>query len=123
LKAWCDRSVNGEYKDAGDIATVCDWYQQDDDIRTSLYQTDNGRVDLLLRADMDVELASLYLLGEDISAVLGKVRVDELAAAWACTDREILAEFFARERSRTHPDRVRARNAITALTIAVFPTR
>jgi hypothetical protein len=34
-----------------------------------------------------------------------------------------LAEFFARERSRTHPDRVRARNAITALTIAVFPTR
>jgi len=92
LKAWCDRSANGEYKDAADIATACGWYQQDNDIRASLYEPDTGHTDLLIRADMGVDLAALYLLGGDISEVLGKARVGELAAAWTRADREMLAE-------------------------------
>ncbi|MFD5174629.1 hypothetical protein ACFWM1_02365 [Nocardia sp. NPDC058379] len=113
LKAWCDRSINGEYKNAGDIATACSWYQEDVDVRTSLYE---HRTDLLLRAEIDVDVASLHLLGEEISDVLGSSRVAELAEAWQRTDRELLAEYFARQRSRTCPDRAKARRAITGLT-------
>ncbi|MGV9725080.1 hypothetical protein [Nocardia beijingensis] len=116
LKAWCDRSLNGEYKDAADIATVCGWYQQDDDIRASFYQDGSDLVDLLIRADMDVDVATLYLLGEEMQGVLGGTRVTELAAAWASTDRGMLAEYFARERSKLYPDRAVAHGAIAALT-------
>ncbi|MFD4402900.1 hypothetical protein ACFWPH_09060 [Nocardia sp. NPDC058499] len=70
LKAWCDRSVNGEYKDAADIATACGWYQQDDDISASLFDPESGRVELLIRAEMDVDVASLYLLGQDVAGTL-----------------------------------------------------
>ncbi|PPJ28893.1 hypothetical protein C5E45_17350 [Nocardia nova] len=79
MKAWCDRSPNGEYKDASDIATICTWYQEDADIRSSLY---GRRTDLLIEADLDVSIASLHLLGEDISAILGDTRVAELATVW-----------------------------------------
>ncbi|MGW6422694.1 hypothetical protein ACWF82_08460 [Nocardia sp. NPDC055053] len=113
LKAWCDRSINGEYKDAADIATACSWYQEDVDVRASLY---GQRTDLLLRAEVDVDVASLYLLGEEMSAVLGSNRVAELSAAWLRTNRELLAEYFARQRSRTRPDRAAAHQAIASLT-------
>ncbi len=116
LKAWCDRSANGEYKDAADIATACSWYQQDEEIRSTLYRLDTGRADLLFRADMDVNLASLYLLGEEISEVLGGTRVAELAMVWSLTNREILATYFARERSRAIPDHAAALDAISAMT-------
>ncbi|MGN2636052.1 hypothetical protein ACTD5D_07635 [Nocardia takedensis] len=116
LKAWCDRSVNGEYKDAADIATLCDWYQRDTDIRASLFESEPDRTDLLIRAGMDVDTATLFLLGQAISNVLGKDRTAELARAWAHTDRGILAEYFARERSRARPDPIAAHRAITALT-------
>lgn len=116
LKAWCDRSAHGEYKDASDIETICGWYQQDTEIRASFYEPGAGHVNLLIRADMDVDLASLYLLGENISEILGKTRTGELAAAWTRADREMLAEYFARERSRTHPDHTTARGAIAAMT-------
>ncbi|MEV6059177.1 hypothetical protein AB0L62_04160 [Nocardia asteroides] len=113
LKAWCDRSINGEYKDAGDLATACSWYQEDPDVRTSLY---TQRTDLLLRAEIDTDAASLYLLGEEISAVLGHTRTTELSTAWSTTNRDLLAEYFARQRSRTNPDRTAAHRAITSLT-------
>ncbi|MBF6174441.1 hypothetical protein [Nocardia blacklockiae] len=116
LKAWCDRSANGEYKDAVDISTACGWYQQDEDIRSSLYELDGGHVDLLLRAEMNVELGALHLFGEHISDTLGHLRVRELAAAWNRTNREILATYFARERSRANPDHRAALDAISALT-------
>ncbi|MGW5436347.1 hypothetical protein [Nocardia asteroides] len=113
LKAWCDRSINGEYKDAADLATACGWYQEDLDIRASLY---TQRTDLLIRAEIDTDVASLYLLGEEISAVLGDTRTAELTTAWAATNRDLLAEYFARQRSRTNPDRTAAHRAITSLT-------
>lgn len=113
LKAWCDRSINGEYKDAGDIATACSWYQEDVTVRASLY---GQRTDLLLRAEVDIDVASLYLLGEEMSVVLGSNRVAELSAAWQRTNRELLAEYFARQRSRTRPDRPAAHQAIAGLT-------
>lgn len=116
LKAWCDRSANGEYKDAADLATVCGWYQQDEDVRSRLYEPATGRADLLIRADMDVDLASLYLLGEEIADVLGETRVSELATAWKVADRQVVATYFARERSRTNPDRSAALTAIEAMT-------
>ncbi|MFI6214402.1 hypothetical protein ACIBCD_20635 [Nocardia brasiliensis] len=116
LKAWCDRSKNGEYKDAADIATVCGWYQHDEDIRSKLYDLDEGRADLLIRADMDADLASLHLLGEEISDVLGGTRVAELATAWKITDREVIATYFARERSRANPNHTAALAAMAAMT-------
>lgn len=113
LKAWCDRSVNGQYKDAGDIAIGCSWYQDDADIRESLY---GPRADLLLRADMDVDIASLHILGEEISAILGEDRVSELSEVWKRTNRELLAEYFARQKSTIRPDRAAAHRAIDSLT-------
>ncbi|WP_194836372.1 hypothetical protein [Nocardia sp. XZ_19_369] len=113
LKAWCDRSVNGEYKDSGDIAAAAAWYQQDDDVRALLF---GPRTDLLIKAEVDTDVASLYLLGEEIAGVLGSVRVAELATAWASTDLELLAQYFARQRSKTNPDRAAAHRAIAALT-------
>lgn len=117
FKAWCDRSANGEYKDVGDIATVCGWYQDDADIRAALY---GARTDLLIRAELDADLAALYLLGEEIADILGRVRGAELAAAWDRTDRELLAHHFARHRSRTHPDHAAANRAILALNNFLF---
>lgn len=116
LKAWCDRSMVGQYKDAADIATMCSWYQQDADIRASLYGPDQERIALLIRAEMDVDVASLYLLGEEVSAILGPTRAAELAAAWADADSDLLAEYYARERSQAYPDRAAASRAIAALT-------
>lgn len=116
LKAWCDRSVSGEYKDAADIATACDWYQRDEEIHRSLYEPGSERVELLIKAEMDVDSASLYLLGREVSDLLGTTRVSELATVWARTDHTMLAEFFARERFRAMPDRAAARAAVAALT-------
>lgn len=113
LKAWCDRSVNGEYKDAEDISIACSWYQNDPDIRAELY---GPRTDLLLKAEVDVDTAALYLLGEHISTVLGTTRVAELSESWKRTNRDLLIEYFARQRSKTHPDRVAARQAVDSLT-------
>ncbi|WP_410870537.1 hypothetical protein [Nocardia sp. A7] len=112
LKAWCDRSAIGEYKDAEDIATICTWYQGDTDITASLYKT---RTDLLIRADLDVDLASLHLLGEETASLLGPERLAELSAAWNQSDRDLFAHHFARQRSRTHPDLTAAQRAIGAL--------
>ncbi|MGY0501405.1 hypothetical protein ACWZHB_23200 [Nocardia sp. FBN12] len=112
LKAWCDRSANGEYKDAEDIATICAWYQGDADITASLYEI---RTDLLIRAELDVDLASLHFLGEEVADLLGPVRLAELSAAWDRTDRDLLAHHFARHQSRTHPDRAAAHRAVRAL--------
>lgn len=116
LKAWCDRSALREYKDAADIATACSWYQQNDDLRASLYDAGTDRMETLIEADMDVDIALLNLLGKDIADVIGDVRVSELARSWALTDRDMLAVQFAREKSRTHPDRATAHREITALT-------
>ncbi|WP_446225816.1 hypothetical protein ACTWPB_12525 [Nocardia sp. IBHARD005] len=112
LKAWCDRSAIGEYKDAEDIATVCTWYQGDADTAALLYE---ARTDLLIRAELDVDLASLHLLCEEVASLLGPVRLAELSATWDQTDRDLLAHHFARQRSRTHPDLAAAQRAILAL--------
>ncbi|MGW5316207.1 hypothetical protein [Nocardia thailandica] len=114
LKAWCDRSIIGEYKDAGDIAIACSWYQEDTDgVHAALYE---DRTDLLVRAEVDVDVAALYLLGEEISTLLGRTRTADLRGIWIRTDRDLLAEYFARQRSRTSPDRPTAHRAIGALT-------
>ena len=113
LKAWCDRSSHGEYKDAGDIAIACGWYQEDGEVHASLYAQ---RTDLLLRADLDLDVATLLLLGEEVSDVLGSSRVDELSAAWRQSNPELLVEYFARQRSRTRPDHAAAHRAIEGLT-------
>ncbi|MGW0638457.1 hypothetical protein [Nocardia salmonicida] len=112
LKAWCDRSVIGEYKDADDIATICTWYHGDADITASLYE---ARTDLLIRAELDVDLASLHLLCEEIASLLGPVRLAELSTAWSNTDRDLLAHHFARHQSRTFLDLAAAQRAILAL--------
>lgn len=117
LKAWCDRSINGEYKDAADISTACSWYQEDADVHAALY---GQRTDLLMRAEIDVDVAALHLLGEEMAAILGRSRVAELSAAWQRTDRALLTEYFARQRSRTRPDRASADRAITGLTAFLY---
>ncbi|BDT88950.1 hypothetical protein GV791_19610 [Nocardia cyriacigeorgica] len=112
VKAWCDRSANGEYKDAGDIATACAWYQSDADILASLYE---AHTDLLIGAELDVDAASLHLLCIEMASILGATRLAELSAAWARTDRALLAHHFARHQSRSRPDHNAARKALRAL--------
>ncbi|MFC8044220.1 hypothetical protein [Nocardia sp. NPDC057353] len=113
LKAWADRSANFDYKDAGDIATLSSWYQQDSDIEKLLY---SSRIDLLEKAELDSDVAALYLLSEQMTELLGAERTVELAAAWASTDTEVLIHHFARARSTAMPDSDSARSQVSALT-------
>ncbi|MFC8531644.1 hypothetical protein [Nocardia sp. NPDC057227] len=113
VKAWADRSAHFEYKDASDIATLCSWYQRDPEIGKLLYST---RLDLLQRAELDTDVAALYLLSEEIAEVLGAEREAELTAALESTDLGILAHHFAKARSSSKPNTASATSELIALT-------
>lgn len=81
LAAWLDRSTNGEYKDASDIATAVYWYTKSPEVDTHLYDTSQGQ-DILLQEDSDYSVAAARVLGEDIADVVGRTRVSELAERW-----------------------------------------
>lgn len=81
LCAWLDRAAYYQYKDAPDIAVAINWYARSPVIEQNLYETDSGN-DILIACEMDVTVASAYLLGRDIGAVIGLERQAELASRW-----------------------------------------
>ena len=70
LKAWADRAVAHQYKDAPDIATAMYWYQEDDDlINARLWESSRGH-ELLGEVEFDVPEAAVRLLVSDARALL-----------------------------------------------------
>jgi len=89
LVAWLDRSANGEYKDASDIAAVVYWYSQSPEIETLAYETSHGR-NLLELEDMDPVAVASRLLGEEIAGIIGPKRLPELAERWLKSPKDLL---------------------------------
>lgn len=89
LAAWLDRSANGEYKDASDIATAMYWYSKSVEVETYLYETEEGQ-GILLQEEYDSVAAAARLLGVDVAAVVGSTRMAELAARWPGSRKDLL---------------------------------
>lgn len=79
LKAWIDRSPDGQYKDGGDIACAIYWYLESKVARDRLYE-DN--VPHLEAADWDEPIALVRLLVADALSVVSEARRQELAGLW-----------------------------------------
>ncbi|MFD6855971.1 hypothetical protein ACFWCF_01275 [Rhodococcus sp. NPDC060090] len=82
LAAWLDRSENGLYKDAPDIATAVYWYTSSKAVKNRLYEDSGHGMDVLDKFEFDENRALAYLLGEDVAATVGSQRLDELATRW-----------------------------------------
>ncbi|MFF5084149.1 hypothetical protein ACFY36_44485 [Actinoplanes sp. NPDC000266] len=94
LAAWLDRSAYGEYKDAGDIATVVYWYTRSSAVETSLYETAHGQ-DLLVQEDLDEAAAAARILGENVSGLIGPQRLSELTGRWPASSEDLLVHHMA----------------------------
>lgn len=88
IKAWIDRSPDGEYKDAGDMSYICYWYQQSTDIFNSLYKVNLPFLEI---ADYDANTASMYLLGSQVNALLGAELSAGLKRMWDKDSRRKMA--------------------------------
>lgn len=89
LVAWLDRSANGEYKDASDIAAVVYWYSQSPEIETLAYETSHGQ-ELLELEELDPVAVACRLLGEEIASIIGSERLSELTQRWSKSSKELL---------------------------------
>jgi predicted nucleotidyltransferase len=89
LVAWLDRSADGEYKDASDIATVVYWYSRSPEIETFAYETDHGQ-ELLVLEELDLAAAASRRLGEEIGSIIGRKRLPEFAERWSQTSKHLL---------------------------------
>ena len=68
LHAWLDRYPEGQYKDAIDLALIIAWYDNDD---LSLWDTYFALECSHVEFDGDPDLMAAYVLGDQISALLG----------------------------------------------------
>ncbi|WP_220138317.1 hypothetical protein [Nocardioides massiliensis] len=89
LCAWLDRAGGGQYKDAADLATVLYWFANSDALEERLYSSDAGNA-VLLEHEMDLSASAAHLLGQDIRALLGPERHNELRARWPDARRALL---------------------------------
>lgn len=91
LKAWADRSPDGQYKDATDLACAMYWYLDRDvnDLAKSvwnrLWDTEPGRAHYEA-AEHEAGEATVRLLVDDALAPLPSHRRDELRSAWDRVD-------------------------------------
>lgn len=90
MRAWIDRSVDGNDKDASDLAVAIRWYQESEAVRDALYDSDDG-LRLLGAVDFDLELAATDLLALDIRGQLSSLNYADLVARWLDLDIAILA--------------------------------
>lgn len=88
LKAWADRSVAGNYKDASDLACAMFWYQNrrgaadsQDTVRQRLYETSQGEGHLVA-AEFHEPVAAVRLLIDDAITLLEPSRREELREIW-----------------------------------------
>jgi predicted nucleotidyltransferase len=75
LRAWVDRSQYGEFKDASDLATVINWYENWNLIDERLRGADSPVADLYF---YDMPLACAHLLGRDIRHQLTVANASDL---------------------------------------------
>lgn len=90
LRAWIDRSVDGQNKDGKDLAAAVYWYGESDAVRERLFGTDEGNL-ILDRLDWDQDLAAAHLLGGDVRAQLSAGNREDLVSRWRGVDRDFLS--------------------------------
>ena len=79
-RAWVDRSADGEYKDAEDLALVLRWYYNWQAIQDRLF---GDLLDIVELYEFDIERAAAHLLGVDVRDVLSPSNADDLAGDFA----------------------------------------
>lgn len=100
MKAWIDRSVRHEDRDARDLAVCLRWYQGIDDLDDEIHG-DDGRGERAMQiADFDLQAAAAALLGVDVSHIIGDERARALRDLWYRSDLRELARIVAGERRR-----------------------
>ncbi|GAA2057117.1 hypothetical protein [Leifsonia soli] len=92
LRAWVDRSVAGDAKDAKDLAVACFWYQNWPVVEDRLWADDGT---LLLPFELDMDRAAVALLRADSMALLEVPRAADLARRCADTDRDLFIRNFS----------------------------
>lgn len=88
LRAWVDRSVYGEYKDAEDLATVLSWYEDLDAVQDRIY---GESIQIADQYEYDIPLVCAHLLGQDVRSQLKAVDADDLARRLVQSDARRLA--------------------------------
>ncbi|TDN92209.1 hypothetical protein [Microbacterium sp. BK668] len=82
-RAWVDRSVYGEPKDAIDFGLILRWYDDWTEVQDRLY---GDQLNIAERYEFDMPLAAAHLLGSDVRASLAPSNADALALAFAGSD-------------------------------------
>ena len=93
MRSWIDRSVQGNDKDAKDLALASFWYQESEAIADRLYGIDE-EFQLLSDLGMDIGLAATRLLAMDASAQLSPENAADLASRWRHTNHAAFARDF-----------------------------
>jgi predicted nucleotidyltransferase len=106
IRAWVDRSVYGEYKDAEDLATVMRWYDDWDVVQERLYEGESNVAD---HYGYDMPLAAACLLGLDVRSQLTTGNAQDLALRFGRSDTDRFAAAVAGE-----PGNPARRSEITA---------
>lgn len=88
IKAWIDRSPNSWFKDAGDMAYVCYWYQESNIFFDRLYDENE---DLIQEANFDSDVGSMLMLARDIRRILGSSLSARLGDLWDSSSRRKMA--------------------------------
>ena len=92
MRAFIDRSIYGQEKDAQDLALVAYWYQEDPSLEVSVWSLDNET--LMDELEWDGDLAKAFLLGKDIGTVLSSANRVDLLDRWRRVDRGMLLKSF-----------------------------
>ena len=115
LGAWLDRSVWHEAKDAADLGLILYWYAESAEVSDRLYETSSGS-EILILEGADVPLAAAHLLGSDVAATIGAVRLAELLARWPGDAEFLVRELDLRGGPAWPRDSQRRRGLLDALT-------
>lgn len=91
-RAWVDRSVYGEYKDAIDFGIILRWYDDWNEVQDRLY---GDQLNIAEQYEFDMPLAAAHLLGSDVRANLKPSNADDLALAFAGSDLVRFASYIA----------------------------
>lgn len=83
LRAWVDRSPDGELKDAQDFSLIVDWYEDWALIEQRLREADSAVADSYL---YDMPLARAHLLGRDIRDQLSEANAVDLLGRFLESD-------------------------------------
>lgn len=90
MRAWIDRSPNGEYKDGGDIAISLHWYRESPVVEDRLYETDEG-IRILEEVGFDVARGAARVLGVDVREGLASENLADLIMRWSALDQAQLS--------------------------------